>query len=133
MVRWYIVLFQDMNPAERKRKSREKLKADEEKRQVFLKKERERDAERRKKKKELAANNEEIKTILREKERLRKKKAREMKKKTNVTIPDSLSSPLGSYKTVRTLRKAVIKTQKSLPKTPIKKQAVLMELLKNVP
>lgn len=92
-----------MNAAERKRKSRENMKKNEIKLNLAKENEKKWDEKRRQKSKALRDKNEAAKIIWREKERLRKKKQREKKKA--LAISKSLcASPLGSYKTMNTLK-----------------------------
>lgn len=117
-----------MNAAKRKRKSREKLKSDESKWKTAQENQKKYDQKRREKGKALRESNEKSMIQWREKERLRKRKQREKKKLDG--IMKTCDSPLGSYKTINTLKKAVVKLKKALPESPNKKTAVLIHVLK---
>lgn len=119
-----------MNAAERKRKSREKMKCDENKWKVAQENQKKYDEKRREKNKEKRQNDETVKIEYREKEMLRKRKYRENKKLKGVR--KSSLAPLGSYKTMHTLKKAACKLKKALPESPTKKTAVLMHVIKEI-
>lgn len=108
-----------MNAAKRKSKSREKLKSDESKWKTAQENQKKYDQKRREKGKALRESNEKSMIQWREKERLRKRKQREKKKLDG--IMKTCDSPLGSYKTINTLKKAVVKLKKALPESPNKK------------
>lgn len=119
-----------MNAAERKRKSREKLKSDVVKLRLVQEKQKSYDQKRREKGKALRESNEAAKIQWREKERLRKRKQREKKRLEGVK--KTCISPLGSYSTINTLKKAVGKLKKALPESSTKKTAVLMHVFKEI-
>lgn len=119
-----------MNAAERKRKSREKMKKDKDKWNLVQEKQKEWDRKRREKNRRECDENDKKGESLREKERLRKRKQRE-NKKIALGIKKS-SSALGSYKSLNTLKKAVVKAKKALPQCPTKQTAVLWHMMKDI-
>lgn len=125
--------FGSMDAAARKRKSREKLRSNAEKFEEFLKKERERDRVRRVKQRNILKKSKHKLDSTRLAARIRQRKCRDKKKLT--LIEEKLAmSPLGSYRCKQTLSKAVKKSQKALPLSPTKSQAVILELAKrNLP
>lgn len=119
-----------MDAAARKRKSREKLKSDPEKWNSFLERERKRDQLRRNKHKNVLREN---KTKLEESRvasKIRQRKCRD-KKKMTLKKKENINTPsLGTYKCIQTLSKATRKVEKSLPTSPSKIQAVVLQLAK---
>lgn len=69
-----------------------------------------------------------------EKERIRKQRYRNKLKaaKTVVEVDETARSPMGSYKTKRTLKKALNKVIAAMPESTTKKQAVVRQLVKNI-
>lgn len=120
-----------MDAAARKRKSREKLKQNPEKLRMFLEKERERDTKRRDKLRTILLKSKQKLETTRLANRIRQRKCRE-KKKTMLLQECIPISPLGSYKCKQTLSKAVKKSEKTLPPSPTKSQAVVFELAKRI-
>ena len=119
-----------MDAAERKRRSREKMKQNPEVWRQQLLKEKERSRKRREKAKEERCKDAYVRELWKEKERIKKRKYRE--KKRMVEVKSIKTVPLGSYKCKNTLRKAVMKTKKAMPESPTKKEAVIFELVKDV-
>ncbi|VEN60653.1 unnamed protein product [Callosobruchus maculatus] len=121
-----------MDAAERKRRSRARQREDPDKRKLLLEKEKERSMKRRMEAKR--SQDEETKSLCREKERLRKQIYRNKLKaaKTDLKVNESTSSPIGSYKTKRTLKKAVNKVMEAMPVSPTKKEAVVRQLARNI-
>lgn len=118
--------------AERMRKLRKKLKEDEEKHKSHLQSERERDQKRREEMKTKLKLSVRMRNEKRKKEAERKRKYRQKKKIIEITerkVTDV--SPLGSYKCVQSLGKAVNKVKKCLPSSPTKKVAVINKLLQD--
>lgn len=120
-----------MNVAERKRKSRERMRQDNDKWKEVQDKPRVWDEKRREKRRRECMKSQERRESFRKKERLRKRKQRENKKLAK--IPNNNNSELGSFRCLNTLKKAVIKTKKALPRSPTKKTAVLQQIFKVIP
>lgn len=118
-----------MDSAERKRRSREKMKQNPDVWRRQLLKEKERSHRRREKAKEERSKDAQARELWKEKERLRKKKYREKKK--TAQLESTKITPLGSYKCKNTLRKATMKTKRALPESPRKKEAVISQLVKD--
>lgn len=114
-----------MEFSNRMQKCRYKLKQDPEKLRKHLEKERERDKKRR-----------HIKKVSMDKYALdeeRKRKSERQRKYRNSKRSmelDKISTncPIGSYKSKRSLKKAVTKIKKNLPQSPSKRRAVLFEI-----
>lgn len=106
------------------------MKNDEDKWKIAQEKQKEWDRKRREKNKHDREQNEKQRELWKEKERLRKRKQRENKKLVGVEKINS--SPLGSYKCLNTLKKAVVKTKKALPQSPAKQTAVLLHMVKDI-
>ncbi|VEN35397.1 unnamed protein product [Callosobruchus maculatus] len=121
-----------MDAAERKRRSRARQREDPDKRKLLLEKEKERSMKRRMEAKR--SQDEETKSLCREKDRLRKQIYRNKLKaaKTDLKVNESTSSPIGSYKTKRTLKKAVNKVMEAMPVSSTKKEAVVRQLARNI-
>ncbi|CAH2086564.1 unnamed protein product [Euphydryas editha] len=108
-------------------KYRKKLKENKENYETHLLKERERDKKRRDAKKASADAEEIEKRRKRDRERQR---ALRLKKKNEILyLPtQSTSSPIGTYKSKRSFKKAITKIKRSLPASPSKRVAVLKEI-----
>ncbi|CAH0560627.1 unnamed protein product [Brassicogethes aeneus] len=119
-----------MSVAERKKKSRERMRQDEDKWKEVQEKQKVWDERRREKRRQEHKESQEIRESYKKKERLRKRKQRENKKLAQVQNYNN--SGLGSYKCLNTLKKAVVKTKKALPQSPTKKTAVLQQMFKEV-
>lgn len=110
---------------------RERLKADKDKYQQHLTKERERDKQRRELNKIKEGENEELlaekrKNVL---ERVRKHRK---KLKSNSCSTSANISPIGSYKCRQSFGKAVNRLKKNLPDSPSKTSAIVKKLALDV-
>lgn len=121
-----------MNAAERKRKSRQKMKEDADKWLLAQEKQRKWDKNRKEKNKRELEQNAEMRKSLREKRRLLKRKEREKKKLVALQSHEVNNLTLGSYKCTNTLKKAVVKAKKALPQSPSKQKAVLWHMVKDI-
>lgn len=120
-----------MDAKNRKQQQRKKLKENKEKYELHLALERERDRKRRDVKKMLM--DKESLEEKRKNDRERKRKSRQRKKDENQITSVLNTSEIGTFKSQRSLKKAVTKVKRNLPQSPSKRTAVMKQLFKEFP
>lgn len=118
-----------MSSTPRTRKYREKLKLNEELYKKHLEKERERDKIRRQNKKITLNYDAKALKLRRLQDRERQRRCREKRKASTQSQNNETGFSIHSYKSSRSLGKAVSKSKKALPSSPRKRMAVVKKLI----